>query len=192
MQRRTLLLAPLPMALAACSGGGDRATGASTTSTTPGSGGLAGLGLADAPAQTVIEKLDALDQARPLDFKASVTATELVVTDSAGEHRLELPADRFYLSVAPYVTTTHECFNHSLSGCQGEQIATTVHLKAVSDSGAVLLDEDRTTGRNGFVGIWLPSGEAGKLTVTLGERSGTVPFATGSDDPTCLTTLKLA
>src|SRR5699024_4171920 len=54
---------------------------------------------------------------------ASITSTELIVTDSDNnETTYELPDDEFFVSIAPFTTTTHACTNHSLTSCQGELV----------------------------------------------------------------------
>lgn len=53
------------------------------------------------------------------------------------------------------------------------------------------MDEEVTTHANGFAGIWLPQGCAATLTVSHDGDTATAKIATGSGDPTCLTTLRL-
>ncbi|WP_281366691.1 CueP family metal-binding protein [Nocardioides massiliensis] len=73
------------------------------------------------------------------------------------EVSLDVPEDRFYLAVAPYVDQTHECFYHSLTTCLGELDSADVRVKIVDEANdEVLVDEVRTTFDNGFLGFWLP------------------------------------
>lgn len=150
-------------------------------------------GLDGKDAVEVIDELDrvALDD-RATDLMASVRVDELVLTDADGaETAMDLPDDRFYLSVAPYVDTTHECFYHSLTTCKGELGGEDVRLRVVDDAGEVLVDETTTTFDNGFVGMWLPRDIEGTLEVEYDGKTGTADIGTGEDDPTCLTTLQL-
>ncbi|GAB2933884.1 hypothetical protein GCM10027280_22150 [Micromonospora polyrhachis] len=142
----------------------------------------------------VIDQLDRLDlQQRPADLKASVRPSELMVSAGGQEHSLALPGDRFYLSVAPYVQRTHECFYHSLTTCKGELAGVEVQVRVVDDaSGKVLVDEVSTTFANGFVGFWLPRGITGTLRIASGGKVGETTISTGPEAPTCLTTLRLA
>ena len=141
----------------------------------------------------LIDELDRLPlDERPDTLMASVRPRELVLTDQEGERVLPLPDDRFYLSVAPYVSTTHECFYHSLTTCTGELGDRKVHVTATDDAGRVLLDRSATTFDNGFLGLWLPRDVTGTLTIRSGSKRGQVPFGTGDQDPTCLTTLRLS
>ncbi|GAB2676953.1 CueP family metal-binding protein [Thalassiella azotivora] len=149
--------------------------------------------LADADAAEVVDHLERLSGPdRPSDLMASVRPDELLLSDAEDEVSLPMPDDRFYVSVAPYVDGTHDCFFHSLTTCQGEMVEEDVRVVVTSTEGEVLLDEQRTTVGNGFVGLWLPRGVEGTLEVTAGELSGEVPVGTGPDDPTCVTTLQLA
>jgi hypothetical protein len=59
-------------------------------------------------------------------------------------------------------------------------------------TGEVLVEEDTTLGANGFVGLWLPRDVDAELRVEHEGRVGTTTVSTGDDDPTCLTTLRLA
>jgi hypothetical protein len=142
-------------------------------------------------AEEVVEALDSTHADREKGFAASVTADQVLLSDQDSQVALDVPEDRFYLAVAPYETITHECFHHSLSGCQGELVDTPVHVTVTGADGTVLVDEPRTTYVNGFVGLWLPADIEGTLEVrALGKRA-TAEISTGAQDPTCLTTLRL-
>lgn len=151
--------------------------------------GLEGLGTVE-----IIDHLDRLAaEDRPADLMASVRPSEVVVSSGDEQFNLEIPDDRFYLSVAPYVDQTHDCFHHSLTTCKGELASEEVRVQVVDEtSGKVLVDEMRTTFENGFVGLWLPRDIEGTLQVTYDGKVGEVDFATDTDAPTCLTTLQLA
>ena len=69
---------------------------------------------------------------------------------------ITLPADRMVVSIAPYITRTHPCRNHSPSMCRGELANTPVSVRAVTVDGNVILEEKTTTLANGFVDLWLP------------------------------------
>ncbi|QDQ97040.1 CueP family metal-binding protein [Tomitella fengzijianii] len=151
--------------------------------------GLDGLG-----GREIIDTLDRLPVAeRPDDLLASVRADQVVLSRAdGGEVSVPLPADEFYVSVAPYTDETHECFYHSLTTCLGELRNADVRVTATDADGTqVIAAEDLRTFDNGFVGMWLPRGFGGTLTIERDGRTATVPVATGADDPTCLTTARL-
>lgn len=148
-------------------------------------------GLAGATTQETVERLDRTHEDRAAGLSSSVGYDEVVLTDGSAEVSLPMPEDRFYLAVAPWRTTTHECFHHSLSGCQGELVDETLDVRITDDSGAVLVDEAATTYDNGFVGFWLPKDITGTLEVIHDGRRATEQFSTFPDSPTCLTTLRL-
>lgn len=152
-------------------------------------------GFADADAHEIIGRLEELPVAeRPQNLIASVTATSLQLRDDAGrEAELPLPQDQFYLSVAPFVETTHECAFHSLTTCRGELRSREISVSMVdSGSGKVLEEGTRTTHDNGFIGFWLPRGITAELTCTLEGYTGTASISTqAEDDLTCLTSLQL-
>jgi hypothetical protein len=190
------------LAMAGCAGTGDSAPvmgpdGATVASTAVSAGTqplLARYGLEGKSTVEVVDRLDRLDlQQRPADLKASVRAGELLISDGGQEHSLPIPADRFYLSVAPYLQQTHDCFYHALTGCKGELAGKQVQVKIVNDAdGAVLVDESRTTFANGFVGFWLPRNITGTLRIAADGKTAESTISTGEGAPTCLTTLRLA
>lgn len=142
----------------------------------------------------LVDRLDQMPRAdRPEALMASVRADEVLLTDvSTGEEAtLDLPEDEFYLSFAPYVTTTHDCYYHSLTTCTGELVNEEVDVTIVTDGGEVLVDDTLTMFDNGFVGVWLPADIEATLTVQYDGKTGTAEIGTGEDDPTCLTTLQL-
>lgn len=142
----------------------------------------------------IIEYLDEmpLDQ-RPADLMASVRLDELLLTDPDEEISLDLPEDSVYVSIAPYVDQTHDCFYHSLTTCQGELSDELVDVEITDeDTGEVLVDEEATTFDNGFIGYWLPRDTAGTIEVTHGDQTGTVDFTTTEEAATCITTLQLS
>lgn len=197
-------LAPLAVLLAVtltgCAGDtGDSATEApgAAASGSAGQGEesrlLAEHGLAGMDTVEVVDHLDRLGgDERPDDLMASVRPDEVVVASAEQETSLPVPEDQFYLSVAPFVDQTHECFYHSLTTCQGELTGEEVDVEVVDAEGNVLVDEARTTFDNGFVGLWLPRDIEGTLRITHDGRTGEIDFATDAEAPTCLTTLQLA
>lgn len=148
--------------------------------------------------RAVIDGLEALGLAeRPEELSASVQQRAVVLQDASGRQaRMPMPEDRFYLSVAPFRDQTHPCDLHSLTGCVGELGSTEVQVRVVSEDGTVLVQEQRETAENGFVGLWLPRDVRGTVHVSSrgpeGVVRGSAPFGTGDQDPTCLTTLQLA
>ena len=151
------------------------------------------LGVDGLSGREIVDQLDRVPgPERRSDVMASVRPAELVVTDGARELSVPLPADEFYISLAPYVEGTHDCFYHSLTTCQGELASVPLDVLITTTDGEVLLDEQVTTFDNGFVGFWLPRGSAGTIEVRHEGRSATYEFTTDDDAPTCVTTVRLA
>lgn len=153
---------------------------------------LAAAGFAGHTIHQVIDELEAtpVDDRRD-DLIASVRPDTVLLTVDGGTETSVPLGDEFYLSVAPYLTTTHDCYFHSLTTCTGELGNEPLHLTVVTDDGEVLLDEDRTANSNGFLGLWLPRDIDATLTITHENGSITAPISTGAEDPTCLTDLPL-
>src|SRR5699024_6774993 len=77
--------------------------------------------LAGMDAVELIDRLDRLPVSqRPENLMASVRNEEIVLTDGTQEVAMDLPEDRSYVSIAPFVEETHDCFYHSLTTCLGE------------------------------------------------------------------------
>lgn len=141
----------------------------------------------------LVESLEALPTAeRPTDLRVSVRPDNLIITTLAGEESVALSDDLFYLSVAPYIASTHECFFHSLTTCHGELGGKEITVTVTASDGEVLIDGTRIAADNGFVGLWLPRDITGTLTVSTDGKTATTAFSTGPADPTCVTTLHLS
>jgi hypothetical protein len=190
---RVLAAAAALLLLAGCSApdAGPGTTSATSPAAAPAEALLDEYGIDGGSVEEVVEALDATHADRDRGLAASVTADQVVLADEGRQAALDMPQDRFYLAVAPYETTTHDCFHHSLSGCQGELVDTPVHVTVTGADGTVLVDEERTTYANGFVGLWLPADMEGTIEVRAQGGTATADIATGADDPTCLTTLRL-
>lgn len=179
----------LVLSLAACTAAGEEPAAAPIEEIIAADPGMSQLAVTDSR-----DLVDALDRA-PLDnrpqFIASVRAEE-VLLDVAGEQgSLPLPDDEFYVSIAPYLESTHECTYHSLTTCVGEMQQEPMHVTVTDDSGQTVLEEDLETFDNGFFGLWLPRDMQGSITITHESGSVEAPISTGPDDPTCVTDLRL-
>lgn len=155
---------------------------------------LAAHDLEDGTAAQLIDRLEAVPLAeRAADLLASVRGDVLLLADAEQEQELPMPEDRTYISIAPYVSQTHECTFHSLTTCVGELRNEHVQVTITDDAtGRVLVDGTVETHDNGFVGFWLPRDLDGTIAVEHAAGSGSVPFSTAAGAPTCITTLALA
>jgi hypothetical protein len=151
-------------------------------------------GLQELDGRELIERLDALPvDARPAGLIASVRPDAVLVSEDDGpEIAVPLPDDEFYLSVAPYVGSTHDCYFHSLTTCLGELRDQPIRVLATNRTdGAVLADSTTRTYDNGFVGLWLPRDIEADVVIEYSGRTGRTTVGTGPDDPTCITTVDL-
>lgn len=156
----------------------------------------AAVSFAEIESMSAAQAIDALQAVpvsdRATDYSASVRPDAVVLTaDDGREVDKPLPEDEFHLSVAPYEVSTHECFFHNLTSCRGELAGRTFEVTVVDDTGATILDETLVAADNGFVGFWLPRGVEATLTVRSAGEVAVASIATGPEDPTCLTDLKL-
>ncbi|MFV0405616.1 MAG: CueP family metal-binding protein [Propioniciclava sp.] len=171
-------------------------TAPATTATVSAEELLAPYDLAGLDAAAVIADLEtrSLDD-RPEGLLASVQPNALVLTDAAGAvAELPIPEDRFYVSIAPYVESTHECGFHSLTTCRGElgnEPVTVTITNVATDQ--VIVDVESRTAPNGFIGLWVPRADELAVTIAAQGKSATATISTsGADDLTCITTMQLS
>lgn len=150
-------------------------------------------GLEGKDAREIITELDQTPRAeRSTELMASIRIDELILSDDTGETSLPMPEDETYVSIAPYVNQTHDCFYHSLTTCTGELGNEPVHVTFRDEAtGEAIIDEEGTTYDNGFVGFWVPKDTAGTIEVDFEGRTATTDFSTEDDGATCVTTLQL-
>ena len=78
-----------------------------------------------------------------------------------------------------------------MSSCQGELANEKFEVKAVDQSGAVLLNETVMTLPNGFMELWLPRNRKIELTIKQNELLSIGVIDTFDSSKTCVTTFKL-
>lgn len=190
MKRVAIAAATLSLVLAGCAPAADSEPSPSTGSQAD---LLATYDLDNMDTFEIINHLDQLETAdRPVDLIASVYPDELVLTDNTQEVTLDLPQNLSYLSIAPYVDQTHDCFYHSLTTCQGELSNTAVDVQITdSTTGETVVDEQVATFDNGFIGFWVPSDITGTIEISHDGRTGASDFTTTDDGATCITDLQL-
>lgn len=123
---------------------------------------------------------------------ASITSKQLIVTDSNDKSlTYDLPEDEFFLSIAPYVESTHPCATHSLSGCQGEMVEEEFSVYIDDMEGNVVLDQTMKSQSNGFIDLWLPRDRKYRITVESDGKTAKSEISTFENDDTCITTMQL-
>ena len=90
--------------------------------------------------------------------------------------------------IAPYNTNTHPCYTHASGSCQGELTNTVV--KYVIDSGdqSIHIEDEITTGADGFFTVSLPAQKAYQIQMEIGSYEGFAQLSTYADSPNCVTT----
>ena len=190
MKRAAIAAAALALALTGCSAADPEPTADGTESQDT---FLTTHGLAAMDAVEIIDHLDRQKVTeRPTDLIASVRNDELLLSSDDQEVALDLPDNQTYVSIAPYLTSTHDCFYHSLTTCLGELDNEDIQVTITDEAtGEVLVDEATTTFDNGFIGFWLPDDVTGLIEVSYQGRTGTTEFSTTDDGATCVTDLRL-
>ena len=125
--------------------------------------------------------------------KASITSQELIVMNSdETEVVYDLSGEDFFVSIAPYVTETHPCTNHSLTGCQGELVEKEFDVYIEDMEGKVVLDEKVKSQSNGFFDLWLPRDTTYQIKIEYDGKVSESEFSTFEKDGTCNTTMQLS
>lgn len=141
--------------------------------------------------EEMVEKLEATTY-QSGKFKASISGTKLKLSEGNYYVEYDLPENLFYLSIAPYISNTHPCDIHSLSGCRSELSNETFMVSFYNEENELIRTEMRVSNDNGFIGFWLPSGIEVKIVVSYGELYAETFISTFENSNTCLTTpLKL-
>ena len=167
--------------------------------------GAFALNIKPVSAESILERLDLNDQEltsivmalderldEPQDIGARITGEALLLYQGEDEVSVPLPEDLFFVSIAPYINDVHPCQVHNLITCRGELYGETMLITITLNDGSVLYSEERTTQANGFIGLWLPAGIEGTLSVEMPNRSVSYPISTYTNSDTCITTpLKL-
>jgi len=126
------------------------------------------------------------------DQTASITSTELIVTESdETETTYPLPDDEFFVSIAPFISETHPCTIHSLTGCQGELVDKDLDFYIEDENGQVVVDETFNSGANGFIDLWLPRDQTFQVKINYDGKETKSEISTFEDDGTCITTMQL-
>lgn len=152
---------------------------------------LTQLGLEKTDIKEVVNNLDQrIDE--PSNVGARITGDKLFLYDNESEYSLDLPTDSFFVSIAPYINEVHPCTIHNLVSCRGEIFNQIMRIRVVDENNQIIIDENRTTQKNGFIGIWLPKGINATLKVDYDGLTVEYPISTYSESDTCITTpLKL-
>lgn len=124
-------------------------------------------------------------------FGLSVYDDELVIILDDTRVSVDMPIDEFYLSVAPYIDSTHLCGFHSATGCRGELKQEEFFIEFIDLDGNILVSESMISMSNGFIDLWLPRDVEGTLTITQGELTASKLISTEAGEPTCETTMQL-
>ncbi|MGB3413521.1 MAG: CueP family metal-binding protein [Microbacteriaceae bacterium] len=153
------------------------------------------LGISGLSAEQAIDQLDATPLAdRTQAAFASIRGDRLILMSADQKKQAELPitGDKFYLSIAPFVTETHDCFFHSLTTCVGELQDAAIDVTITDTASAKVLFEEQTdTFNNGFFGVWLPRNIEVEVEIRYEGMTATTLLQTTPDAPTCITTMQL-
>lgn len=129
---------------------------------------------------------------RTTDNTASITSTQLIITDSNDKESVyNLPEQEFFVSIAPFVSETHPCEIHSLTGCQGEMDNESFEIYIEDMDGNVVLDDTVTTEANGFIDLWLPRDQTFNVSIYHDGKQVDSEISTFKEDGTCITTMQL-
>ncbi|OKP96270.1 CueP family metal-binding protein [Paenibacillus sp. P46E] len=124
---------------------------------------------------------------------ASISSTQLIVKESETKSTTyRLPADEFFVSIAPYVEKTHPCATHNLTGCQGEMVGEEFNITVKDADGNKVMDNQTVKSQpNGFIDLWLPRDRTYQVTIEHDGKKAESEISTFEKDDTCVTTMQL-
>ncbi|GAE94993.1 hypothetical protein JCM21714_4196 [Gracilibacillus boraciitolerans JCM 21714] len=122
---------------------------------------------------------------------ASISSSNLVITEEGKEVTYDLSKNDFFVSIAPYEMATHPCENHSLTGCQGEMRNQEFDLYIEDTDGNVIVDKTINSFDNGFIDLWLPRNKTYKTKIEYNGKVAESDISTFDKDGTCITTMQL-
>ena len=121
-----------------------------------------------------------------------VTAEKVFFEFSNGKKaNIRLPDEKMVVAIAPWVTYTHPCETHYISGCQGELTDTPVKVFGQTADGLVVIDSTYTTMKNGFIELWLPRNLEINLSLEAQGKKASGRISTFRKSNTCVTTFQL-
>lgn len=127
------------------------------------------------------------------DESASITSTELIVTNSNEKKTsYDITEEEFFVSIAPYVNETHPCTDHSLTGCQGELVDKDFDILIKDMDGNIVMEEIMNSGANGFIDLWLPRNQTYEVQFSYDGKQVESEISTFKEDQTCITTMQLS
>lgn len=136
----------------------------------------------------LIEQLE--NESFPNSLSASITDQQVLIYYQNETYEIDIHDSLLYVSFAPYLTYTHDCFRHSLTGCQGEMVNQNMVVKIYDDSLQLLDTKTVNTGKDGFIGLFLERNRTYKIVVEY-ENMQTEFFVMSGTTQTCYSELKL-
>ena len=154
----------------------------------------------DAPSPDMINGLDARKAMELANtwgttekrVTSHVTSQQVVFEFETGKKATVPMLDaKMLVAFAPYVSKTHPCENHYMSGCQGELVEVPVKVYGTAADGAVVVDDTYTTMKNGFFELWLPRDIEVTLSIEGLGKKAIGKISTSKNSNTCITTMQL-
>lgn len=136
----------------------------------------------------LIEKLENNDF--PDELSASITEEQVLIYFKEDTYEIDIPENVLYISFAPYLTYTHDCFRHSLTGCQGELVNKDMLIKVYSQNEELIFSRQENTGDDGFIGLFLESNQTYKIEITY-ENTQVMFMVQSGTSQTCYSELQL-
>lgn len=144
-------------------------------------------GLNGLSVEEMVFKLDS-SQFEEKDFNAKITSEMLILEKGENQFNYDLPEDKFYVSIAPYINDTHTCEIHNLKTCKSELANKIFEVTIKDKKDNVVYFDNVNSMANGFIGIWLPKDIEGTIQVKYNEYRVTSNISTYNNDNTCITT----
>lgn len=141
-----------------------------------------------------IEAVDVLNEWRDTkpEILSYINADNIVISFPDNEIvELELPEDKMFVAIAPYVDETHQCYFHYFSSCMAEMKSKSFTIELIDNNTNSSVSKEVNSLNNGFFELWLDRNKKYEIFVKYSNKTGNDTINTFSKSRTCITTVHL-
>lgn len=126
------------------------------------------------------------------EYNAFIDSDALTVINNNGEETVyKINEGEFYVSIAPYISSTHPWQIHSVTGCRGELANKNFTLKVTNLSSGEITISEIDSHSNGFIDLWLEADYEYSVEINYSGLKSTQLISSYSGSNTCITTMQL-
>lgn len=124
------------------------------------------------------------------NISASISDQSIYLNIDGKALEIDIESEDLYIAFAPYISTTHDCYTHSLTGCRGELIDQDITVRIYDEFDELLEEEIYNTGHDGFIGLFLTKRELYRVEVSYDGKLSSFEVRENTNQ-TCYTEVEL-